>query len=99
MTSSRLLSPGARGLQLGIRTSVGPPRSVRHTSDSTDKRDVFVVAHEDDWQLFMGDIVGKRIRAGHSATFVYLTDGDDGRDSLYWQTRERAALQSTRVAI
>jgi hypothetical protein len=60
---------------------------------------VFVVAHEDDWQLFMGDVVAKRIRAGHSATFVYLTAGDDGRDSLYWQTRERAALQSTRVAI
>jgi len=47
----------------------------------------------------MGDVVAKRIRAGHSVTFVYLTAGDDGRDSLYWQTRERAALQSTRVAI
>jgi hypothetical protein len=61
--------------------------------------DVFVIAHEDDWQLFMGDVVAKRIRAGDSATFIYLTAGDGGRDSLYWQTRERAALQSTRVAI
>jgi len=60
---------------------------------------VFVVAHEDDWQLFMGDAVAKRIRAGHTAIFVYLTAGDDGRDSLYWLTREQAALQSTRVAI
>jgi LmbE family N-acetylglucosaminyl deacetylase len=60
---------------------------------------VFVVAHQDDWQLFMGDVVVKQIRAGASATFIYLTAGDDGRDSLYWQTRERAALQSTRLAI
>ena len=30
--------------------------------------------------------------------FIYLTAGDDGRDSLYWTTRERAALESTRVA-
>ena len=47
----------------------------------------------------MGDVVGKQIRAGHSIVFVYLTAGDNGRDSLYWQTRERAALQSTRVAV
>jgi LmbE family N-acetylglucosaminyl deacetylase len=63
------------------------------------QRDVFVVAHQDDWQLFMGDVVVKQIAGGDSATFIYLTAGDDGRDSLYWQTRERAALQSTRLAI
>jgi LmbE family N-acetylglucosaminyl deacetylase len=61
--------------------------------------DVFIVAHEDDWQLFMGDIASRQIRAGDSVSFIYLTAGDDGRDSLYWRTRERAALQSTRVAI
>jgi LmbE family N-acetylglucosaminyl deacetylase len=59
----------------------------------------FLVAHEDDWQLFMGDITARHIRAGDSVSFVYLTAGDDGRDSLYWRTRERAALQSTRVSI
>jgi len=95
----RLLALGAVLLQLGILSSGGSYLSVRYTSNSTAPHDVFVVAHEDDWQLFMGDVVAKRIRAGHSVTFVYLTAGDDGRDSLYWQTRERAALQSTRVAI
>jgi LmbE family N-acetylglucosaminyl deacetylase len=60
---------------------------------------VFVVAHEDDWQLFMGDIAARQIRAGDSVSFVYLTAGDNGRDSLYWRTRELAALRSTRVAI
>ncbi len=95
----RLLALGAGLLQLGMLSSGGSSLSVRYTSNSPPPHDVFVVAHEDDWQLFMGDVVAKRIRAGHSATFVYLTAGDDGRDSLYWQTRERAALQSTRVAI
>jgi LmbE family N-acetylglucosaminyl deacetylase len=69
------------------------------TNSAPTRRDVFVVAHEDDWQLFMGDVVARTIRAGDSTTFLYLTAGDDGRDSLYWQARELAALQSTRVAI
>jgi LmbE family N-acetylglucosaminyl deacetylase len=47
----------------------------------------------------MGDIAARQVRAGDSVSFIYLTAGDDGRDSLYWRTREQAALQSTRVAI
>ena len=96
---ARLLTLGAGLLQLGLLGSGGSSPSVRYISNFPVPLDVFLVAHEDDWQLFMGDVVAKRIRAGHSVTFVYLTAGDDGRDSLYWQTRERAALQSTRVAI
>jgi len=60
---------------------------------------VVVAAHQDDWQLFMGDVVTAQARAGNGATFIYLTAGDDGRDSLYWEARERAALLSTRIAI
>jgi LmbE family N-acetylglucosaminyl deacetylase len=47
----------------------------------------------------MGDIVAKQIRTGKQVAVVYLTAGDDGRDSLYWATREQGALQSTRVAV
>jgi len=47
----------------------------------------------------MGDAVSGILRADSSATFIYLTAGDDGRDSVYWQTRERAALRSTAVAM
>lgn len=97
--TGRLLALGAGLLQLAMASSAGSLHVVPHISNSLSQRDVFVIAHEDDWQLFMGDVVAKRIRAGHSVIFVYLTAGDDGRDSLYWQTRERAALQSTRVAI
>jgi len=92
---------GATGSQTDRPTfPKSPTRAVRYTSNTVAfQRDVFVVAHQDDWQLFMGDVVAKQIRAGDSATFIYLTAGDDGRDSVYWRTRERAALQSTRIAI
>lgn len=96
---ARLFTLGAALLRLGILSSGGSSLGVRYTSNLAPPHDVFVVAHEDDWQLFMGDVAAKQIGAGHSVIFVYLTAGDDGRDSLYWQTRERAALQSTRVAV
>jgi LmbE family N-acetylglucosaminyl deacetylase len=74
------------------------PDGVRSLPNQPTQVDVVVVAHQDDWQLFMGDVVTQRLRSGSRGVFVYLTAGDDGRDSVYWQTRERAALQSTRIA-
>ena len=74
------------------------PHGIRLISNSPKPVDVVLVAHQDDWQLFMGDVVTERLRSGNRGVFVYLTAGDDGRDSIYWQTRERGALQSTRVA-
>jgi LmbE family N-acetylglucosaminyl deacetylase len=94
--------PLAAGLlKMALAWPFHPSIAVRYVLNTNPvaRRDVFVVAHQDDWQLFMGDIVAKNIKAGGTATFIYLTAGDDGRDSLYWQTRERAALQSTRLAI
>jgi hypothetical protein len=87
-------------LQLVLARPAGPIIFVSYISNSeVPQRDVFIVAHQDDWQLFMGDVVAKRVKAGDAATFIYLTAGDDGRDSLYWRTRERAALESTRLVI
>lgn len=60
--------------------------------------DAVIVAHQDDWQLFMGDVIAQRVQAGQRLVFIYLTAGDDGRDSVYWATRERAALRSTEIA-
>jgi LmbE family N-acetylglucosaminyl deacetylase len=61
--------------------------------------DVVIVAHADDWQVFMGDAIVERIKAGRKPVFIYLTAGDHGRDSSYWRQRESAALQSTRIAL
>lgn len=60
--------------------------------------DVFLVAHQDDWQLFMGDVAFKGVRRGTPTVFIYLSAGDENREAAYWKTRERAALQSTRLA-
>src|SRR5450759_909641 len=100
LTIIRLQAIAAALLQLVVVGAAQPRQSVSYVSNSMlTQRDVFVVAHQDDWQLFLGDVAAKKIAAGDSVTFIYLTAGDDGRDSLYWQTRERAALQSTRLAI
>lgn len=71
---------------------------IRLLSNQPTQINVVVVAHQDDWQLFMGDILTRRLHSGNRGVFVYLTAGDDGRDSTYWQTRERASMQSTRIA-
>jgi LmbE family N-acetylglucosaminyl deacetylase len=81
----------------GARREQAPGR-VQYQANTPRGGQVVLVAHQDDWQLFMGDVIADRIRAGGSVTFIYVTAGDDGRDSSYWTTRERAALQSTRVA-
>lgn len=87
-------------LQAAAGINTPATHAIRYITNSVRTRyHIFIVAHEDDWQLFMGDIAARQIRAGDSVSFIYLTAGDDGRDSLYWRTRERAALQSTRVAI
>jgi len=75
-----------------------PENRVSYVSNTIDYTDIVLVAHQDDWQLFMGDVVAGRIRSGARVVFIYLTAGDDGRDSLYWMTRERGALESTRIA-
>ncbi len=75
-----------------------PENRVSYVSNALPAVDVVVVGHQDDWQLFMGDVIAGRIRSGAGVMFIYLTAGDDGRDSLYWRTRERGALESTRIA-
>ena len=80
-------------LALGVSLSAGAQSPRAATLDAV------IVAHQDDWQLFMGDVVARRVQAGSRVVFVYLTAGDDGRDSLYWTARESGALASTRVAV
>jgi LmbE family N-acetylglucosaminyl deacetylase len=59
---------------------------------------VFVVAHPDDWQLFMGDVAFEQISTGQPVIFLYTTAGGADREEDYWQARERAARASTYAA-
>jgi LmbE family N-acetylglucosaminyl deacetylase len=91
-----LASPGLPGNRSGVP-------GVRHQSNTTEhpsytEYPIYIVAHQDDWQLFMGDLAAVALGRGVATTFIYLTAGDDGRDSTYWSTRERAALESVRIA-
>ena len=51
--------------------------------------DLYVVAHPDDDLLFMNPDVSGSIDSGRGVVTVFLTAGDDGRDSQYWQQREQ----------
>jgi LmbE family N-acetylglucosaminyl deacetylase len=59
---------------------------------------VFVVAHADDWQLFMGEVVVEALRRGDPVLAVLTNAGDAGRGNEFWRTREVAALASMRAA-
>ncbi len=46
---------------------------------------IYVVAHQDDWQLFMTpDAYNDLIDSDKKTVFIYTTAGDAGRDSVYW---------------
>jgi LmbE family N-acetylglucosaminyl deacetylase len=89
VTAMTLIVAVAAGLSA---REAAPERAVRYQSTTT--VDLVIVAHEDDWQLFMGDALAKRASSGSRLVIVYLTAGDVGRDSAYWRTRERAAMAS-----
>lgn len=63
-------------------TTLAPP---------TTRTDVYVHAHQDDWQLFMGDRAYNSVQIATKVVFVYTTAGDGGQNATWWQTRELAA--------
>jgi LmbE family N-acetylglucosaminyl deacetylase len=60
---------------------------------------VFIAAHPDDWQLFMGDVAIRRLESDDKVLFIVMTAGDAGRPAVYWQARESGALASMRAAL
>src|SRR5206468_3216565 len=58
----------------------------------------FVGAHQDDWQIFAGNLAHQDIRAGARVVLIYLTAGDEGRQDGWWQARESAAIASCTFA-
>jgi len=56
---------------------------------------IYVIAHQDDWQLFMNPEVGNDIRDPNCKTvLIHTTAGDAGRDRKYWMARESGAAAS-----
>ena len=71
------------------------------TSNETyDSVSFYIVAHQDDWQLFMTpDAYDDLIRHNTKVTFIYSSAGDAGNDSTYWLAREKGALRSVQYAL
>jgi LmbE family N-acetylglucosaminyl deacetylase len=74
------------------------PRRAPNPAARANVLDVFMVAHPDDWQLFMGDAAVAAARRGTPTLFVIVTAGDAGRPAKYWLARERGAIASMLVA-
>ncbi|HEX3682020.1 MAG TPA: PIG-L family deacetylase [Bryobacteraceae bacterium] len=54
---------------------------------------LYVVAHQDDWQLFHGQQAFADLQeTGNRVVFIYTTAGDAGRTDGWWQARELGAL-------
>ena len=85
-------------LSLSLLFCAAAPR-LTAAAPKPSKVDFYVVAHEDDWQLFMGDQAYADIRAGHKVVFVYASAGDANLGTEYWQTRESAANASAQFVI
>ncbi len=60
---------------------------------------VFIVAHPDDWQLFMGDVAVRHLARDDRALFIVVSAGDAGRPADYWSARESGAAASMRAAL
>src|SRR5262245_16355491 len=67
----------------------------------------YVVAHEDDWQLFMNPSAFKDVTGGAATTvFIHVTAGDDGmgtgtggRKQPYYLARENGAVTAVRFMV
>lgn len=56
------------------------------------RTDVYIHAHEDDWQLFMSDRTYDSFLNAGQLLFIYTTAGDAGGTTAFWQARENAAM-------
>lgn len=63
-------------------------------SRSTEFRDLYIVAHEDDDLLFMNPDIQTSIADGHRVQTVYLTAGDGCRSKEYWEAQREAGVKA-----
>ena len=61
--------------------------------------DVYVHAHQDDWQLWESPDSYNHYQAGDHLLFVYTTAGDAGQDISRWGAREQGAEASVRYIV
>jgi LmbE family N-acetylglucosaminyl deacetylase len=75
------------------------PAAAANAQPASYTLDAFVVAHADDWQLFMGDVLVEALRRQHPVLVIVASAGDAARGAEFWQTREQGALASMQAAL
>ena len=58
------------------------------------RADAYIIAHADDWQIFMGDHAYTSFQSAASMLFIYITAGDAGKPPQFWMAREQGSLSS-----
>ena len=61
--------------------------------------DVYVHAHQDDWQLWESPDSYNHYQAGDHLLFIYTTAGDAGQNISRWGAREQGAEASVRYIV
>ena len=76
--------------------SAAPPLTATSPGGTPFPVEFFIQAHQDDWQLFLGDRAALAVPTATKVVFIYTTAGDAGSPASdgYWQERERAAQTS-----
>ncbi|MCC3155940.1 PIG-L family deacetylase [Hymenobacter sp. 15J16-1T3B] len=74
------------------QTQTAPPPASSNAS-------VFVTAHQDDWQLFMGSRAYDNVQRHRKVVFIIITAGQGDQPSdAFWKAREQGCLNSARTA-
>src|SRR3954454_18953043 len=70
------------------------------TRESYAEVSFYIVAHADDWQLFMQPNAYKGlVDADHKVVFIVTTAGDAGNEERYWRAREEGCKSSIRFCL
>lgn len=60
----------------------------------------YVTAHEDDWELFRGEVAYDDVNSAvNKIVFIHTTAGDAGRKDGWWEAREQGAVSAVRSAL
>lgn len=75
-------------------------KTVRENNEAFPEVSFYIVAHADDWQLFMQPNAYKDIVSQKSeVVFIVTTAGDAGADETYWYSREEGMKSSIRLCL
>ena len=74
--------------------------SLQQNVEHFTKISFYIVAHADDWQLFMQpNVYQDLISSTCKVVIIVVTGGDSGRSSIFWKAREEGSKSSVRYCL